>query len=359
MLTVEYERPAALDAGFVRAHAAGRGPDAERRAASLAGNVDPHHRVAIADLILVQAEVVATDRAADARARARRRRPVGHDVSARDRVQDCAARQAPPSGHAHRRRRLRSEPRAGGLRSRARTSISWCAAKASRRSASCCARSRAAAASAVDRRACRIASRRAGGFMDPIGRSRSSDIESAAAAQPGRARARRLHAARPPGRRRRDLARLHVRLQLLLDHRDARPQLSRLSDRARAGRHRRCARPRRAGDLSGRRQHHARRPAVRDAVPGDHRARPQRHRLYRPGDDVAARAARRDAGAADAARRLPLRLPRHREHARERSRVPQGARQERAARAGDVPSATRRSRRSSICIATACSSSAA
>ena len=54
-----------------------------------------------------------------------------------------------------------------------------------------------------------------------------------------------LHAARPPGRRRRDLARLHLRLQLLLDHRDARAQLSTLSDRARAGRHRRRARPRR------------------------------------------------------------------------------------------------------------------
>ena len=37
--------------------------------ASLAGNVDPHHRVAIADLILVQAQVGADGRAAGAGAR--------------------------------------------------------------------------------------------------------------------------------------------------------------------------------------------------------------------------------------------------------------------------------------------------
>ncbi len=34
-----------------------------------------------------------------------------------------------------------------------------------------------------------------------------------------------LHVSRPSGRRDRDDARLHVRLQLLFDHRDARPQL--------------------------------------------------------------------------------------------------------------------------------------
>ena len=50
-----------------------------------------------------------------------------------------------------------------------------------------------------------------------------------------------LHAARAARRRRRDVARLHVRLQLLLDHRDARPQLPPLSDRSRARRHRRRA----------------------------------------------------------------------------------------------------------------------
>jgi anaerobic magnesium-protoporphyrin IX monomethyl ester cyclase len=40
-----------------------------------------------------------------------------------------------------------------------------------------------------------------------------------------RACSRRLHLPRPAGGRRRDLARMHVRLQLLLDHRDAGPQL--------------------------------------------------------------------------------------------------------------------------------------
>ena len=65
--------------------------------------------------------------------------------------------------------------------------------------------------------------------------------------------------------------------------------------------------------------------AVRSAVPGDHRQRLQRHRVFRPGDDVAARAARRDAGAADAPGGIPLRLSRHRERARRRSGVSEGA----------------------------------
>ncbi len=54
------EPSAALHAGFVRAHAGRRDSDAEWGAASLAGNVDPHHRVAIADLILAQSRVVET-----------------------------------------------------------------------------------------------------------------------------------------------------------------------------------------------------------------------------------------------------------------------------------------------------------
>ena len=73
-----------------------------------------------------------------------------------------------------------------------------------------------------------------------------------------------LYAAGTSGRCRRNVERLHLRLQLLLDHRDARPQLSRLSHRARDRRHRRCARPRRQGHLPGRRQHHARHTPLRD-----------------------------------------------------------------------------------------------
>ena len=50
--------------------------------ASLAGNIDCHHRVAIADLILVQTTVRPTIRAAGPRDRARRGRPVGDDLPA-------------------------------------------------------------------------------------------------------------------------------------------------------------------------------------------------------------------------------------------------------------------------------------
>ena len=66
----------------------------------------------------------------------------------------------------------------------------------------------------------------------------------------------------------------------------------------------------------------------------------------------------RDAGAADAEGRIPLRVPRHREHPRRRSGVPAGARQERGAR--ERPACRQRhgsgDRRSSI--GTACTSSA-
>ena len=83
---------------------------------SIAGNVDPHHRVAIADLILVQSRVVPTIERLMRECRARCRRHVGHDVSAGNRLQDCAAREASPAGNAHRRWRVRSEPGAGGVR---------------------------------------------------------------------------------------------------------------------------------------------------------------------------------------------------------------------------------------------------
>ena len=307
--------------------------------ASLAGNVDPHHRVAIADLVLAQSTRHADDRAADPGAPAGRRRPLGHDVPARHRVQDRAAR-ADAS-----RRDAESSSAATIPASRPEayerapaTSTSSFAARASRRCASCCARWRAArACESIGGLSYRTPAGPGPGKptasstipMRPIAASGSIDLRL-----PNRAARvlERLHAARPSGRRRRDVARLHLRLQLLLDHRDARPQLPPLSDRARAGRHRRRARARRARDLPGRRQHHARYPPVRVAVPGDHRQRLQRRRLHRAGDDGAARAARRHARAADAAGRIPLRVSRHREHARRRPGVSQGARQERAPR---------------------------
>ena len=74
------------------------------------------------------------------------------------------------------------------------------------------------------------------------------------------------------------------------------------------------------------------RRALRGAVSRHRRRRLQRHRLPRAGDDLLDRCARRHARAADARGGIPLRVPRHREHPRRRSRVPQGQRQERAAR---------------------------
>ena len=84
--------------------------------ASLAGNVDPHHRVAIADLILVQSSVRADRRAAGADVAAGRRRSVGDDVSACDGAEDCRAHPDASAIGPGRRRRLRSEPRPRRLR---------------------------------------------------------------------------------------------------------------------------------------------------------------------------------------------------------------------------------------------------
>ena len=125
----------------------------------------------------------------------------------------------------------------------------------------------------------------------PIAPVAPLDDGDAAAAEPRRARARRLHAARPAGRRRRDLARLHVRLQLLLDHRDARPQLPHairfervLADIAR--RAARTARARSSSSTTTSRSTSARFEALCQAIID---AGLQRHRLHRAGDDVADR----------------------------------------------------------------------
>ena len=143
----------------------------------------------------------------------------------------------------------------------------------------------------------------------------------------------RLHLPGPADRHRRDLARLHLRLQLLLDHRDARPQLPHL-------RRRRASSP--TSPMRARRGARAifivddnitlnvaRFEALCRAIID---AGLQRHPLPRAGDDLVDRQPRRDAGAADAARRLPLRVPRHRERARRGPRVPARVGEERAAR---------------------------
>ena len=59
------------------------------------------------------------------------------------------------------------------------------------------------------------------------------------ACRPRRAGAARLHVPRPADRHRRNVPRLHLRLQLLLDHRNARPELPHLRLQPRARRHRR------------------------------------------------------------------------------------------------------------------------
>jgi radical SAM superfamily enzyme YgiQ (UPF0313 family) len=70
-------------------------------------------------------------------------------------------------------------------------------------------------------------------YRDGDGPARESVARRRAArTEAGRARAARLHAPRPAGGRRRDLAWLHVRLQFLLDRCDARPELPHLRVRA-------------------------------------------------------------------------------------------------------------------------------
>ena len=65
--------------------------------ASLAGNVDAHHDVAVADLVLVQHAVPQTVRELVTANSARRRRPVGDDVSAADGAQGHRARSRAPA----------------------------------------------------------------------------------------------------------------------------------------------------------------------------------------------------------------------------------------------------------------------
>ena len=273
------------------------------RSASLAGNLDPHHRVAIADL--------------DPRARRASARPssgwcatlepdvVGLSIMTFQRGtarRIAALVRATRAGGHDRRRRLRSEPGAEVYEDPA-----WGVDVIVRGEGDITFRELLRALEARDAAVgmlpdCRSA--RAATFRrTPPRRSARSTGEDVAPAEPRGPRAQR---ATPcigrPDRRRRDLARLHLRLQLLLDHRDARPELPHLVDRSRARRHRRRARARRARDLHRRRQHHAERRAIRGALPGDRRRGLERHRLHRPGDDVVDRRARRDAGAADAAR---------------------------------------------------------
>jgi hypothetical protein len=80
-----YAHPPALHARLLRAYASARGSHAHCALSSLAGNVDDHHRVAVADLILCLGDRVraAIEEAIPA-VRADRRRAIGDDLSAPD-----------------------------------------------------------------------------------------------------------------------------------------------------------------------------------------------------------------------------------------------------------------------------------
>ena len=83
--------------------------------ASLAGNVDPHHRVAIADLVLVQSSV---RRTVERLVRDLQPDLVGLSVMTFQRVHgapDHLADSIDQARRPRRRRRLRPEPRAGGV----------------------------------------------------------------------------------------------------------------------------------------------------------------------------------------------------------------------------------------------------
>ena len=110
--------------------------------ASLAGNVDGHHRVAIADLILVQSSVRAT---VERLVRDIEPDVVGLSVMTFQRRTALAIARllrALSSAIANRRRRLRSEPRAERLRGLRRHRLHRPRRGRARRCASCCARSR-------------------------------------------------------------------------------------------------------------------------------------------------------------------------------------------------------------------------
>jgi len=99
--------------------------------ASLAGNVDPHHHVAIADLVLAQASVPQT---VERLVRSHRPDVVGLSIMTFQRSHGAPRHCARPSRRAvraHRGRRIRSEPGAARVRSgRVRRGCESCAARA-------------------------------------------------------------------------------------------------------------------------------------------------------------------------------------------------------------------------------------
>ncbi len=250
------ERPAAVDAGLLRAHVLGGHPHAQRRALlpgrqrrspPPGGGRGPHPG---------PGAVRETVDAARPRAPARRGRPLRHDLPAPHRPadrRDRARRCGPKPGSWSAATTRASRPRPG---------------RTAPPTSSCGARGRSTFRELLRALENGTGSRRHPGLAYRDGQEyrtntpdRSHGLENGQIRPPQRA-ARvlsRLHPPGPAGGRDRDLARLHLRLQLLLDHRDARPQLPHLRLRPRARRHPRRARPRGARHLHGGRQHHAQR----------------------------------------------------------------------------------------------------
>ena len=202
--------------------------------ASLAGNVDPHHHVADRRPVLVQSSVRRTVERLVRDLQPGSRRPVGDDVSARHGAADHLADPVAQARRPHRRRRLRPEPGAGGVDPpdlgvdfivRGEGEMTFRELRARPRRADA-ARSTSPDSGFATRQRLSAEPRR--------GRAALANGARSGRRTAARARALRLHDAGPQRRRRRDLARVHLRLQLLLDHRDARAQLPPLPDRARA-----------------------------------------------------------------------------------------------------------------------------
>ena len=242
--------------------------------ASLAGNVDPHHRVAIADLILVQSH-------------GRGRRSSGSFASSQPDVVGLSVmtfQRATALRIARLIRALRPAARivVGGYdpslapeayEVRAPMSTSSFAAKANRRSASCCARSRARRG--LDRASPGSPIASDGGFVAqpadrPVAQLAVGAAPAAQSRAPACSAATRCSAGRSTWSKRRAAAR-----STAASARSSRCAAA-TSTRIRSIACWPTSRDARAhgarGDLPRRRQHHARRPPVRGAVPGDHRA---------------------------------------------------------------------------------------
>ena len=198
---------------------------------SLAANVDPHHRVAVADLILAQGRVAAT-----VESLLRERRPDVVGLSVMTFQRRTALRLASLV------RALRPEARivVGGYDpslapeawTRPEDPIDFVVRGEGEVTLRELLRALEAGGGEASPRSPGCGGETASVFRhNPQRPVAAAGRRLAGAARPLRARAARLHAARPAGGRRRDVARLHLRLQLLLDHRDARPQLPRLPDR--------------------------------------------------------------------------------------------------------------------------------